>query len=115
MSFGGPEAPPPINPSKEYSKILDVFQQKELPAFQSFVGSQPLINAQQQLAAGQVGQLPGLEKLLTSAYGAGTGNIPMAEQWIKTNYLGRTPTPQLTGPLMQTYQNQLQPILRSGG
>jgi hypothetical protein len=115
MSFGGSPSPQQINPSKEFSKILDVFQTKELPAYQSYIAGEPLLQQQRTLAQQGYEALPGLQNLLGSAYRAGTGNIPMAEQWVKTNYLNRVPTQQLTDPLMQTYQSQIQPILRSGG
>jgi hypothetical protein len=115
--MGKSKSPQPqqINPSQEFSKIIDVFRKKELPAYQKYITGEPLLQQQRTLAQQQYGELPGLLSNLQGAYEAGTGNVPMAEDWIKSNFLQSVPTQQLTGPLMQTYQDYLQPILQSGG
>jgi len=117
----GPSPPPPINPSKEFSKILDVFQNKELPAYQQFSANEPLLSGANRLAMNVAGQLPSLTQALQSGYGSAvnayrqTVNPQLLQTALQNAYRGAVPTQQLTSPLLQTLQGQINPILQSGG
>jgi hypothetical protein len=121
-----------INPSKEYSKILDLTTQKTIPAWQDFTASQPLLQGITTLANQQMNQLPGMQGQLTTAYNKEQANLPWATNLVKSAYAAGTPEAnlantlksaygaavpvgQLTSPLMATYKNYLNPILQSGG
>ena len=134
MSFGGGGGggAATISPSKEYSKILNVFQQQALPAYNQWQGTQPLLGQATGLAEQQYGALPyyqqGLSQaylqgqaataplpgMIQSAYQSATPESALASQ-VQGAYGGATPTSQLTGPLTDTLKNYLTPIIQSGG
>src|SRR5215469_4445872 len=116
MSFGGttPSAQT-ISPSQEYSKMLNVFQRQAYPAFQKWAGKQPLLTQATDLSQQNLAALPQYQAALTSGYTTAQQQLPGLADMIRSAYGQATPTSQLTGPLMQTYENQITPILQSGG
>jgi hypothetical protein len=131
--FGGGGGPAPqIRPSQEYQKIFNIFQKQVVPGYEKFVAGQPALGQISDIAQQGATALPGYQQMLNQAYQAGTKTPAEAESWLRSAYASRTsepmlrnqlaaqygtavPTGALTGPLMQTYQNYLTPILQSQG
>jgi hypothetical protein len=128
---GGAEAPPPRSLRGELGDIFKVFRRQELPLYRQFARREPLLSGARELALQGPGQLPALEQTLSGAYGQlpavsqlqGTlsrayGQLPATPElmgMVRSAYGQAVPTPGLTGPLFQTYQQQITPVLQSGG
>jgi Chaperone of endosialidase len=116
MSFGGDGGgAKTISPSQEYGKILNIFQKQALPAYNRWVGTQPLLQEATGLAQQQYAALPSYQADLTQAY-QGSRQLPgQLSDLIALAGTHAVPESALEPALWQTYQHQLTPILQSGG
>src|SRR5437016_7358854 len=96
--MGGPSAPDKIKPSQEFQKIFNIFQGQEVPEYQKFAASEPLLAAAQDRALSTVAGEPALAD-------------PLRAEYAKTLAAPAFGTPELRS----TFTNQLAPVLASGG
>src|SRR4029434_468565 len=94
---GGGGGDSQISPSKEYGEIFNIFQKKVVPGYRKFAAQERLLKPLTPLAEQGITALPGFQQQLTGAF----------ERY--------TPTAELTGPLKETYENYITPILQSQG
>jgi len=120
MSFlglggGGGDGAKTISPSQEYSKMINIFTKQAYPAYQKWLGGQPLLQSAIGLANQNLANLPGYQTGLTSGYQTAQQAIPGLTNMIRNAYGSATPTSVLKNPLLGTYSGYLSNIVGNQG